>query len=340
MTRDTLQRPLKHLRLSVTDRCNLRCSYCMPEAEYAWLARPDVLTFEELVFLADRFAALGVDTIRLTGGEPLVRQELSTLVQLLAARPWLRDLALTTNGVLLAEQAQGLKDAGLKRITVSIDTLVPARFKALTRRDSHGAVLASIHEAVRVGFPEGLKLDTVVLRGVNDGELVPLLDFAGAVNAELRFIEYMDVGGATKWKREDVVSRTEILERLTQTFGRLDPIEGRGAAPAERFRLPDGRTFGVIASTTQPFCGSCDRARVTADGTFFTCLYATAGLDLKTALRRGDSVEAMEALIRDRWTARRDRGAEERLAMRDRGPLVSAAQLKQEPRLEMHTRGG
>jgi GTP 3',8-cyclase len=340
MTRDTFDRPLAHLRLSVTDRCNLRCGYCMPEAEYAWLPRTDLLSFEELVFLAERFATIGVDSIRLTGGEPLVRLELATLVKMLSSRPWLRDLALTTNGVLLSEQAQGLKDAGLKRITVSLDTLVPARFKALTRRDSHGAVLAGIHEAVRVDFPQGLKLDTVLVRGVNDTELVPLLDFAGLLKAELRFIEYMDVGGATQWNQEAVVSRAEVLGRLTQKFGRIEPIDNRGASPAERFQLPDGRIFGVIASTTQPFCGSCDRARVTADGTFFTCLYATTGLDLKLAMRRGESSETIENLIRERWTARRDRGAQERLAMRERGPLLSAEQLKQEPRLEMHTRGG
>jgi len=339
-TLDTFARPLKHLRVSVTDRCNLRCGYCMPEAEYAWLPRPDLLTFEELVWLADRFASLGVESVRLTGGEPLVRQGLSSLVQQLSARPWLRDLALTTNGVLLAEQARALKDAGLKRLTVSLDTLVPSRFKALTRRDSHGAVLEGIHEAARVGFPGGLKLDTVLLRGVNDGELVPLLDFAGLVNAELRFIEYMDVGGATQWRREAVVSRAEVLERLTQAFGRLEPLPGRGAAPAERFRLPDGRTFGVIASTTQPFCGACDRARVTADSTFLTCLYAATGLELKSALRRGDGAEALEALLRDRWTGRRDRGAEARLSLSARGPLATTSQLKREPRLEMHTRGG
>ena len=340
MTRDTLQRPLKHLRLSVTDRCNLRCSYCMPEAEYAWLPRPDVLTFEELVFLADRFAALGVDSIRLTGGEPLVRQELSSLVQLLSARPCLRDLALTTNGVLLAEQAQALKDAGLKRITVSIDTLVPARFKALTRRDSHGAVLAGIHEAVRVGFPEGLKLDTVVLRGVNDGELVPLLDFAGAVNAELRFIEYMDVGGATRWDRDQVVTRAELLSRLTSSRGAPHALPSRGSAPAERFALPGGQIVGIVASTTQPFCGACDRARVSADGQLFTCLYGTESTDLRTLLRSGADDAAIEATLERVWSRRVDRGAEARAELLRRGPLADAEQLKVMPQLEMHRRGG
>lgn len=338
--RDTLNRPLKNLRLSVTDRCNLRCAYCMPEEEYAWLARPDVLSFEEIDFLVDRFGALGVEQVRVTGGEPLVRKDLPLLLALLAKKPWLKDLALTTNGVLLGEQARALKDAGLHRLTVSIDTLQPGRFRALTRRDSHGAVMAGLAEAVRVGFSGGLKLDAVVLRGVNDDELVPLLDFAAGLNAELRFIEYMDVGGATRWRREDVVSRAEMLEQLSKVFGSIEALGGRGAAPAERFRLPDGRTFGVIASTTQPFCRACDRARVTADGTFFTCLYASAGLDLKAALRRGDDAQTIEATLRSRWSGRTDRGAEQRLALRDRGPLASAAELKGAPHLEMHTRGG
>ncbi|MCU0697352.1 MAG: GTP 3',8-cyclase MoaA [Myxococcaceae bacterium] len=337
---DTLSRPLRNLRLSVTDRCNLRCAYCMPEEEYVWLDKRDVLSFEELAFLVDRFGALGVTKVRLTGGEPLVRKDLAVLVAMLAQRAWLEDLALTTNGVLLAEQAQGLRAAGLRRLTVSLDTLDAGRFRTLTRRDSHGAVLEGISAAARAGFPAGLKLDTVVMRGVNDDELVRLLDYAASVGAELRFIEYMDVGGATRWRREDVVSRAELLVRLTEAFGPIEPIVEHSSAPAERFRLRDGRTFGIIASTTQPFCRACDRARVTADGTFFTCLYATEGLDLKAPLRAGLSAAELEALLRARWARRVDRGAEQRLALTARGPLATAQELKAEPRREMHTRGG
>jgi cyclic pyranopterin phosphate synthase len=337
---DTFARPLGNLRLSVTDRCNLRCAYCMPEEEYRWLDKREVLSFEELAFLVDRFGALGVTKVRLTGGEPLVRKDLPVLVSLLAQRPWLEDLALTTNGVLLAEQAKALRDAGLRRITVSIDTLDAGRFRRLTRRDTHGAVLEGISAAARARFPDGLKLDTVVMRGVNDDEAVRLLDYAASVGAELRFIEYMDVGGATRWRRDDVVSRAELLERLSASLGPIEPIVEHTSAPAERFRLGDGRTFGIIASTTQPFCRSCDRARVTADGTFFTCLYATDGLDLKTPLRAGATGEELEALLRARWTRRTDRGAEARLALTTRGPLATAHQLKTEPHLEMHTRGG
>lgn len=337
--RDTLRRPLKNLRLSVTDRCNLRCAYCMPEEEYSWLPSAEILSFEELSSLVDRFVALGVKKVRLTGGEPLVRRDLPSLVKLLAAKP-LEELALTTNGVLLGEQAGALKEAGLQRVTVSLDTLSRERFLRLTRRDQLPQVLEGIAAARKAGF-ERLKLDTVLTRGVNDDEVEALLEFAGQHDAELRFIEYMDVGGATRWSMAQVVSAKELLARLTARFGTLEALPGRGSAPAERFRLPDGRTFGVIASTTQPFCSTCDRARLTADGHWFTCLYATTGMDLKAALRGGADAGALEGLIRAAWEGRTDRGAEQRLALREgRGPLVSASELKAAPHREMHTRGG
>lgn len=333
--RDALRRPLTNLRLSVTDRCNLRCAYCMPEEEYSWLPSNEILSFEELSGLVDRFIALGVTRVRLTGGEPLVRRELPVLVKLLAAKG-LADLALTTNGVLLGGQAASLKEAGLHRVTVSLDTLQRERFTKLTRRDQLPQVLEGI-AAARFG---SLKLDTVVMRGVNDDELEPLLEFAARHDAELRFIEYMDVGGATRWSMAQVVPAKELLQRLSARFGVIEPIAERGSAPAERFRLPDGRTFGNIASTTQPFCSTCDRARLTADGHWFTCLYSTAGTDLKAALRSGASSADLESMIRSAWERRSDRGAEERLKVRERGPLVSAAELRREPHLEMHTRGG
>ena len=339
---DTLGRPLRNLRVSVTDRCNLRCQYCMPEEEYTWLRRTDLLTFEEIHRLVEVFTELGVDKVRLTGGEPLLRRDVAGLVRLLAGVPAVRDLAMTTNGVLLADQAATLRAAGLHRVTVSLDTLRPERFRALTRRDDHAAVLRGI-EAVRAAGFSGLKLDTVVIRGVNEDELIDLVEFARVHTAEVRFIEYMDVGGATHWSREQVVSRAEMLERLAARYGPIEPIREETSAPAERFRLPDGVTFGIIASTTAPFCRTCDRSRLTADGTWYLCLYAQRGIDLRTPLRDGASGDELKALITRGWTARRDRGAEERKdleAIGFRGVLVQVEGLRQDPHLEMHTRGG
>jgi cyclic pyranopterin phosphate synthase len=339
---DMLGRPLRNLRVSVTDRCNLRCQYCMPEEEYAWLRRADVLTYEEMQRLAEVFTELGVDKVRLTGGEPLLRRDVPDLVRMLAAVPAVRDLAMTTNGVLLADQAVALRAAGLHRVTVSLDTLRPERFRALTRRDGHAAVLRGIEAVRAAGFP-GLKIDTVVIRGINEDELVDLVEFGRAIDAEVRFIEYMDVGGATLWSREQVVSRTEILKHLAARYGPIEAIREETSAPAERFRLPDGTTFGVIASTTTPFCRTCDRSRLTADGTWYLCLYAQKGLDLRTPLRDGASRDELKALIASAWTRRRDRGAEERKELEViglRGVLVQIEGLRQDPRLEMHTRGG
>jgi cyclic pyranopterin phosphate synthase len=336
---DRLARPLRSLRISVTDRCNLRCQYCMPEADYAWLPRESLLGFEEIAVLADAFASAGVDRVRLTGGEPLLRRDLPSLVALLAARPGIRDLALTTNGVLLAGQAAALRAAGLPRLTVSLDTLRRDRFQALTRFDELPAVLAGIDAAARAGF-DALKIDTVVLRGRNDDELVPLLEFGRSVNAEVRFIEYMDVGGATHWSMDAVVSRREILQRLSDAYGTIEPLEGRGSAPAERFRLPDGTTFGIIASTTEPFCAGCDRSRLTADGLWLLCLYARGGLDLRHPLREGATREQLAHLVSTVWAMRADRGAEERLDSPAREILIPVAALKRDAHLEMHTRGG
>ncbi len=336
---DALGRPMRSLRLSVTDRCNLRCHYCMPEDEYLWLPREDVLTFEEIVRLADLMAEVGVDRLRLTGGEPLLRRDAPDLVARLAARPWVRDLALTTNGVLLADAAPDLKRAGLHRLTVSLDTLQRDRFHRLTRMDALDRVLAGIDAARQVGFT-GLKLDTVVTRGDNDDELVDLLRFGREVDAEVRFIEYMDVGGATRWRPEAVVSQAEILARLTDHYGPIAPVGDRSSAPAERFRLPDGRTFGIIASTTQPFCRSCDRARLTADGVLLLCLYAQHGTDLRRPLRAGASHETLRRVVEAVWASRADRGAEERRAVRDRGAFIPLSVLRRDAHLEMHTRGG
>jgi cyclic pyranopterin phosphate synthase len=332
-------RPLRNLRLSVTDRCNLRCSYCMPEEEYVWLPKPDVLSFEEMVRLVDRFVELGVDHVRITGGEPLLRTDLPVLVRMLAARPQITDLAMTTNGVLLRQHAAALRAAGLHRVTVSLDTLDATTFRLLSRRDDLPRVLDGIQAARDVGFTE-LKLDTVVIDGVNDHELPALLDHARGIGAEIRFIEYMDVGGATGWRRERVVPRARMLSLLQQRFGPIHAEPRTGSAPAERFRLGDGTPFGVIASVTQPFCSTCDRARLTADGMWFLCLYALHGHDLRGPLRGGDDDAALRDRIAAIWQARSDRGAEQRQRERDRQPLATADTLRRDPHLEMHTRGG
>lgn len=336
---DAFDRPLRSLRLSVTDRCNLRCQYCMPEAEYVWLPRKNILTFEETSTLVDVFAALGVNKLRLTGGEPLLRKNLTDLIRLLASKSAIHDLALTTNGILLADQADALKEAGLHRITVSLDTLRTDRFQALTRFDGVEAVQKGLAAAVEAGF-DNLKIDTVVIRGVNDDETIDLLEYGRQLNAEVRFIEYMDVGGATRWSRDDVVPCTEMLQALESRYGTATPIEEKNSAPANRFRLPDGLTFGIISSTTSPFCRTCDRSRLTADGFWYLCLYAGTGTDLRRSLRSGASAEELRELIMPIWTARSDRGAEVRLETADRQPLIPIETLQKEPHLEMHTRGG
>lgn len=338
MIADRLQRPLGSLRVSVTDRCNLRCRYCMPEQEYVWLPKQSILTFEEITRLVRVFASLGVEKVRLTGGEPLLRHDLPTLTAMLAQIPGLRDLALTTNGLLLARHAEALRQAGLARVTVSLDTLRPERMRELARTDKHADVLAGIRAARAAGFP--VKLNTVVIRGVNHDELVDLIEFAHAHDAEVRFIEYMDVGGATAWRPEKVVSRQEIIERLEARYGVITPLGERASAPAERFRLGDGTTFGVIASTTRPFCQACDRARLTADGVLLLCLYAQHGTDLRRPLRAGAPHDTLLNLIRAVWEGRADRGAEERRSVRDRGAYIPVSVLRKDAHLEMHTRGG
>jgi len=336
---DRFRRPLRSLRISVTDRCNLRCQYCMPEQDYVWLPRESLLTFEETGAIVDAFTPLGVNRVRLTGGEPLLRRDLPVLIESLAARPSVGDLALTTNGVLLASNAAALRAAGLHRITVSLDTLDRERFRSLARTDDLPRVIDGIEAAAAAGF-DSLKLDTVVIRGVNDDELVPLLEYARRVGAELRFIEYMDVGGATRWKPSAVVSRREILSRLETHYGAVLAVDEVSSAPADRFVLPDGTTFGIISSTTEPFCASCDRSRLTADGVWLLCLYASTGTDLRRPLRAGATREDLQRLIQAVWSVRADRGAEERLGTDRETTLVPVRSLKKDAHLEMHTRGG
>jgi cyclic pyranopterin phosphate synthase len=345
--RDRLGRPLESLRLSVTDRCNLRCLYCMPEEEYVWLPRQELLSFEELVRLVDIFTGLGVTRLRLTGGEPLLRHNLDRLIAMLAENPRIKDLALTTNGLLFADQAETLKRAGLGRVTISLDTLQHERFRQMTRRDEHHRVLSAFEAARRAGFA-GTKLDAVIMRGENDDELAGLIEFGRGNGVEVRFIEYMDVLGATKWSMPKVVPRDEMLQRLEQRYGKITPVIEASSAPASRFVLPDGTVFGIIASTTAPFCRACDRSRITADGMWYRCLYATNGTDLRKLLRGGGESgrskpagdDEIAQIIAEAWRGREDRGAEERAARNHREAFVAVEELRRDPHLEMHTRGG
>lgn len=311
----------------------------MPEDEYVWLPKGKTLSFEEMALLLEAFTRLGVHKLRLTGGEPLLRRDLDVLVRMLMANERLDDIAMTTNGVLLADHAEALREAGLKRITISLDSLHEERFKQISQRASLGDVIRGIEKVQALGFQK-TKIDTVVMRGVNDDELVPLIEFGRRVNAEVRFIEYMDVGGATNWSMDTVVSRREMIERLSAHYGELVPTGERNSAPADRYRLPDGTLFGIISSTTEPFCAACDRARLTADGMLYLCLYAREGLDLRQPLRDGADADELTQIISTSWGGREDRGAEKRLEESERSALHARDELREDPRLEMHTRGG
>ncbi|MCC7263345.1 MAG: GTP 3',8-cyclase MoaA [Candidatus Latescibacteria bacterium] len=336
---DQLERPLNSLRISVIDRCDLRCSYCMPEEHYTWLPQEDVLSFAEIGTLVDAFVLAGVRKVRLTGGEPLLRRGLPELVARLRQQPGIEDLAMTTNATHLAELAGPLRQAGLNRVTVSLDSLRPERFKSLVRRDALNQVVEGIRAAGAAGFAS-LKINTVVMRGFNDDELEALIEFGRQVGGEVRFIEYMDVGGATLWSLDKVCSKAQILARLAEHWGPITPCGPQGRAPAERFLLADGTSFGVIASVTEPFCRACDRSRLTADGQWYLCLYAQEGMDLRHLVRAGQTAEELAAFIRQGWSRRIDRGAEERANAPHRGALYQVEALRQDPHREMHTRGG
>jgi GTP 3',8-cyclase len=338
MLLDTHNRPIKDLRISVTDRCNFRCTYCMPFEEYsAWIDRHELLTYEEIARLVAIFLALGMEKIRLTGGEPLVRKGLEELIAKLSPLPGLRDLCLTTNGALLAEKAAALKAAGLKRLNVSLDSLVQERFKRITQRDDLARVLEGLKAAQRAGF-ERIKINAVIERGVNDDEILPLVEFARSNGFAVRFIEFMDVGNSNNWTMDKVVSKKEILERIAAKY----PLEkvGRedGTAPSVDYRFADGAgDVGVIASVTEPFCSDCTRARLTADGKLVTCLFSQQGHDLKALIRSGATDESLKELIATIWRKRTDRYSEERLeAMRSAGGYQAKAHKK----LEMIVLGG
>lgn len=338
--RDRHERPLGTLRLSITDRCNLRCHYCMPEDEYVWLPQPSILTVDEIERVIRAFATHGVREVRLTGGEPMLRKEIVEIVERARAVHGIEEVTLTTNGLLFARHAADLRRAGLARVTFSLDTLRKDRALKLTRSTRLDDTIAAIEGAASHGF-HGTKINSVIVRGENDDEIVDLLRFGERVGVEVRFLEYMDVGGATQWRPDRVIGKTEILERVEAAMGPTKPHGAIGPAPAARFVTDSGTVFGIVSSTTAPFCARCDRARVTADGFLFTCLYAASGIDLAGRLRAGDDDAMIASLIASVWTGRADRGAEDRarIAVRE-DVLIPAAQLKRDPHREMHTRGG
>jgi GTP 3',8-cyclase len=313
---DTRQRPLRDLRISVTDRCNFRCTYCMPKEvfgrDWQFLPRPELLSFEEIARVARVFVGLGVEKIRITGGEPLLRRELPRLLAMLAVLPGLKDLTLTTNGTLLQRCAEDLRSAGLRRLTVSLDALDDAVFRTMNDvRVPVTDVLAGIAAAKAAGFAP-IKINVVVQRGVNDAGIVDLARYGREHGHIVRFIEYMDVGDSNGWRLQEVVTAQEIHERIDQRWP-LEPVAGNYAGEvATRFRYCDGvGEVGIIASVTVPFCGNCTRARLTADGQLYTCLFATQGQDLRTVLRNDPEPDArLDEIVGNIWHRRTDRYSE------------------------------
>ncbi len=322
---------MRDLRISVTDRCNFRCTYCMPKEVYGrgydFLPKTEILSFEEIARLARAFVSCGVEKIRLTGGEPLLRRNLDHLVGALAPIEGLRDLTLTTNGALLAEQAPALRAAGLRRITVSLDALDDFTFRAMNDVDFPvHRVLRGIEAAAAAGFTP-IKINTVIKRGVNEHEIPAMARRFSGPEFIVRFIEYMDVGNTNGWRLKDVVPANEILDRVAEAF----PIEAlppnyRGEV-ARRFRTSNGGEIGVITSVTQPFCGDCTRARLSAEGRLYTCLFAGTGTDLRSPLRSGSTDEEIAALVATRWSARSDRYSEVRSEATRSQPKVEMAHI-------------
>jgi GTP 3',8-cyclase len=337
MMRDRYSRRLKDLRISVTDRCNFRCTYCMPDDEYLWIARREILSFEEISRLARLFVGLGVDKIRLTGGEPLLRRDIDVLIRQLTAIDGLQDLCLTTNGSLLAERADLLAAAGLKRLNVSLDTLDPEKFARIRRRGDLSAVLEGIFAAQRAGFA-AIKLNAVIERGVNEDDILPLVEFAREHGFTMRFIEYMDVGNANRWISEKMVAKREILEVIHGRYPLREVGREQAAAPAVDYDFVDGGgRVGVIASVTEPFCADCTRARLTADGHLVTCLFAERGHDLKSLLRSGATDDEIREFIIKVWGRRDDRYSDERLEALQ---SPDGYRAKEHRKLEMITLGG
>jgi cyclic pyranopterin phosphate synthase len=337
MLTDSFDRPARDLRISVTDRCNLRCTYCMPFDEYVWIDKKEILTFEEITRLARLFVGLGVNQIRLTGGEPLARSSLDVLVGQLSAIPGLNDLSLTTNGIFLADQLSRLVSAGLKRINVSLDTLNPERFRQITKRGDLDRVLKGLFAAKRLGL-HPVKINAVIERGVNDVDVLELVEFSRRHGFSLRFIEYMDVGNSNSWKSEKMVSKQEILAIINAAYPLIEIGREQGTAPSVDYRFVDGQgDMGVIASVTEPFCSSCTRVRLTADGKLVTCLFSEAGHDLKGLLRSGTTDEQVVKFITSIWRQRKDRYSDERL---EKLHSAEGYQSKDHKKIEMISLGG
>ncbi|MBA2488689.1 MAG: GTP 3',8-cyclase MoaA [Chloroflexi bacterium] len=331
-TLDRLGRPLRDLRISVTDRCNFRCTYCMPReifgTDFRFLPRAELLTFEEISRLAHIFVGEGVEKVRLTGGEPLLRRDLELLIAMLAPIPGLRDLTLTTNGSLLARKAQLLADAGLARVTVSLDSLEDEVFAQLNDVGFPvSLVLDGISAAEQAGL-RPIKVNMVVRRGINEASVLPMARYFRERGHTLRFIEYMDVGHSNGWRLDEVVPAAEILAIIDAEMP-LAPLAPRYRGEvAERWRYRDGtEEVGVIASVSQPFCGSCTRARLTAEGEFFTCLFGVKGTDLRGPLRDGVSDEVVQALIGTVWQQRADRYSELRSAATSHLPRIEMSHI-------------
>jgi len=332
-TTDLLGRSLRDLRISVTDRCNFRCRYCMPKevfgAAYQFLPRAEILSFEEITKVAQVFAALGTRKLRLTGGEPLVRRDLEQLVSALAAIPGIEDIAMTTNGSLLtAAKAQALKTAGLGRVTVSLDSLDDQVFKSMNDVGFPVArVLAAITAAEQTGLTP-VKVNMVVKRGINQASIVPMAAHFREAGATLRFIEYMDVGNSNGWQLTDVVSAKEILELVGAQWPLEPAAPTRPGEVARRYRYLDGKgEIGIIASVTQPFCGGCTRARLSAEGQLYTCLFGRHGHDLRRVLRDGSSDSDLGAFVRSIWEQRSDRYSELRTAQTTMSPKVEMSHI-------------
>jgi cyclic pyranopterin phosphate synthase len=337
MLLDKYNRPIRDLRISVTDRCNYRCSYCMPCDEYVWIDRNEILTFEEIERLARVFMRLGTEKVRLTGGEPLLRKNLDRLVSKLAALEGLKQICVTTNAELLAEQAEGLAAAGLRRINVSLDTLDPERFRRITKRGNLDRVLAGLATAKQAGLSP-IKINAVIERGVNDDDIIPLVEFAREQGFAVRFIEYMDVGNSNNWISEKMVSGAEVLAAINAKYPLRPGKREDASAPSVDYEFADGGgDVGVIASVTQPFCGDCTRARLTADGKLVTCLFSSTGLDLKSPIRRGASDDELLETIANVWRARSDRYSEERLEALN---SPEGYKPKEHRKIEMITLGG
>lgn len=314
---DAYQRPLKDLRISVTDRCNFRCTYCMPRehfgADHAFLPRDELLTYEEIAFVVDALTACGLQKIRLTGGEPLLRRNLTALVAMLREVGPELDLAMTTNGALLKTHAAALREAGLNRVTVSLDAVDTSTFQSMsdTEQVDPEVIFSGIDEALRVGLT--VKVNTVVRRGVNEHQILPLARICHERNISLRFIEYMDVGNTNAWKLDEVVDGAEIRSLLETEFGTLTPKPSEERSEvARRYTLESGYEFGFIESVSNPFCGDCSRARLSANGSIYTCLFSANGNDLKGLLRFGANKNDVLEAIRAIWEKRNDRYSMER----------------------------